>query len=114
MAPILVILGLLAVVAAVAVVAWLVRAPATEPPRITWRPAYGQRGTVDWYSEMKGYGFIRPDPGMAFATPVGVFVHRTGLKPPLERLEAGQRVRYDVPEGWGRWGPVAANVEVVR
>jgi cold shock CspA family protein len=114
MLPVLFILGFLAVIAAGAVVTWLGRAPAPEPPPITWRPAYDQRGTVDWYSEMKGYGFIRPDAGMAFGGPVGVFVHHTGLKPPLERLEAGQRVRYDVPEGWGRWGPVAANVEVVR
>lgn len=45
-------------------------------------------GTVKFFSDQKGYGFLVSDEGG------DVFVHRTDLVPPLTLLEQGQRVTY--------------------
>lgn len=49
-------------------------------------------GTVKWYNEQKGYGFIQPDNGGK-----DVFVHATALeRAGLRGLAEGQKVSYDV------------------
>ena len=49
-------------------------------------------GTVKWYNETKGYGFIQPDSGGK-----DVFVHATALeRAGLRSLAEGQKVSYDV------------------
>ena len=49
-------------------------------------------GTVKWYHDQKGYGFIQPDSGGK-----DVFVHATALeRAGLRGLAEGQKVSYDV------------------
>ena len=49
-------------------------------------------GTVKWYNDQKGYGFIQPDSGGK-----DVFVHATALEQAgLRGLAEGQKVSYDV------------------
>jgi cold shock protein len=49
-------------------------------------------GTVKWYNETKGYGFIQPDNGGK-----DVFVHASALeRAGLRSLAEGQKVSYDV------------------
>ena len=49
-------------------------------------------GTVKWYNDQKGYGFIQPDSGGK-----DVFVHATALeRAGLRGLAEGQKVSYDV------------------
>ena len=49
-------------------------------------------GTVKWYNETKGYGFIQPDQGGK-----DVFVHATALeRAGLRGLREGQKVSYDL------------------
>jgi CspA family cold shock protein len=63
-----------------------------------------QEGTVKWFSEEKGYGFISPDEGGA-----DVFVHYSGIAGEgFRSLEEGEKVTYEVREG--RKGLQAANV----
>jgi cold shock protein len=63
-----------------------------------------QQGTVKWFSQEKGYGFIRPDDGSE-----DVFVHHTGIAGEgFKTLEEGDKVTYEVTEG--RKGLQAANV----
>ena len=49
-------------------------------------------GTVKWYNETKGYGFIQPDSGGK-----DVFVHASALeRAGMRSLAEGQKVSYDV------------------
>lgn len=49
-------------------------------------------GTVKWYNDQKGYGFIQPDSGGK-----DVFVHATALeRAGMRGLAEGQKVSYDV------------------
>ena len=61
-------------------------------------------GTVKWFNETKGYGFISNDDGGA-----DVFVHFSAIQAEgYKTLEEGQSVEFDVVEG--AKGPQAANV----
>jgi CspA family cold shock protein len=60
------------------------------------------RGSVKWFSEAKGYGFIREDSGEEF------FVHHSAIQQDGYRtLSEGQVVEFDSLEGQNRQ---AANV----
>lgn len=63
-------------------------------------------GTVKWFNEGKGYGFITPDEGP------DVFVHFSAIVAEgFKTLAEGQRVEFDVEEG--PKGPQAKNVRAV-
>ena len=61
-------------------------------------------GTVKFFNEGKGFGFITPDDGGK-----DVFVHINGLNG--NTIREGDKVSYDTEEG--RKGPNAVNVQVV-
>jgi cold shock protein len=51
-------------------------------------------GTVKFYNEQKGYGFIQPDSGGK-----DVFVHATALeRSGMRTLKEGQKVSFDTQE----------------
>jgi cold shock protein len=61
-------------------------------------------GTVKWFSDDKGFGFITPDDGDR-----DLFVHHTGINGEGYRsLKEGSKVSYDAEEG--DKGPKAVNV----
>ncbi len=63
-----------------------------------------QEGTVKWFSQDKGYGFIKPDDGGE-----DVFVHHTGIAGEgFKTLDEGDKVSYELTEG--RKGLQATNV----
>lgn len=65
------------------------------------------QGTVKWFSQEKGYGFISPDEGGE-----DLFVHHTGIEGTgFKNLEEGDRVSYEPTRG--RMGEQAANVRRV-
>ena len=60
-------------------------------------------GTVKWFNNQKGYGFISNSEGK------DIFVHYSGLvMDGFKSLEEGQAVEFDVTEG--AKGPQAVNV----
>jgi CspA family cold shock protein len=62
-------------------------------------------GTVKWFSEEKGYGFITPDEGDK-----DVFVHRTGVAAETGgTLSDGARVSFETQDG--EKGPKAVDVK---
>lgn len=61
-------------------------------------------GTVKWFDERKGYGFITSEDGKDF------FVHYSAIQEEgFKTLNEGQRVRFDVTEG--PRGEQATNVQ---
>ena len=63
-------------------------------------------GTVKWFKDDKGYGFITGEDG------VDVFVHFSAIQAEgFKSLAEGQKVTYDVQQG--PKGLQAANVQVV-
>ena len=62
------------------------------------------QGTVKWFSDEKGYGFISPDDGGE-----DLFVHYTGIEGGgFKTLEEGSRVSYEASQG--KKGMQAVNV----
>ncbi len=69
-------------------------------PRVT--------GTVKWFNDAKGFGFITPENGSK-----DCFVHHTAIKADgFRSLSEGERVEFDIVEG--AKGPAAENVTKVK
>jgi CspA family cold shock protein len=63
-------------------------------------------GTVKWFSDQKGYGFIEQEDGQ------DLFVHHTGINASgFKTLNEGQRVRFEIETN--EKGPKAKDVEVL-
>jgi CspA family cold shock protein len=63
-------------------------------------------GTVKWFNDGKGFGFIEQEDGP------DVFVHHSAINTTgFKSLKEGDKVTFDIEQG--QKGPAAANVTVV-
>ena len=61
-------------------------------------------GTVKWFSDQKGYGFVTPDDGSK-----DVFIHYSAIQGDgFKSLKEGDKVEFEVTQG--PKGPQASNV----
>ncbi len=62
-------------------------------------------GTVKWFNESKGFGFITPDDGSK-----DLFAHFSEIKGSgFKTLAEGQKVTFEVKDG--QKGPAACNIQ---
>jgi len=66
-----------------------------------------ETGTVKWFNEGKGFGFITPETGGK-----DLFAHFKEIRAEgFKSLTEGQRVTYEVTQG--QKGPQASNIRVI-
>lgn len=66
-----------------------------------------QKGTVKWFNETKGFGFIAPESGAK-----DVFVHQSAIMSAgFRTLNEGDVVEFSITQG--QKGPAAAEVQKV-
>jgi CspA family cold shock protein len=64
-------------------------------------------GTVKWFNDSKGFGFITPDGGGK-----DLFAHHSSIQMTgFKTLKEGQKVSFDVTQG--QKGPAAANIKPI-
>jgi CspA family cold shock protein len=64
-------------------------------------------GTVKWFNDSKGFGFITPDDGSK-----DLFAHHSSIQMSgYKSLQEGQKVSFDVTQG--QKGPAAANIKAI-
>ena len=87
--------------------AWTDSVSEATPKHFLLAQAVNQTGTVKWFNESKGFGFITPDDKSP-----DVFVHFRSIQGDgFRELTPGQKVIYDVIPG--AKGPQAANVRAI-
>jgi cold shock protein len=65
------------------------------------------QGTVKWFNDEKGFGFISPDDGSK-----DLFVHQSAIQSEgFRSLEEGAKVQYEAEDS--DKGPRASNVQVI-
>lgn len=67
-----------------------------------------ETGTVKFFNETKGFGFIQPDDNSGGKD---LFVHASGLAPGVE-LREGDKVTFNIGEG--KKGPMAVDVDLAE
>jgi CspA family cold shock protein len=63
-----------------------------------------KKGKIKWYNAAKGFGFIGTE------EQEDIFIHRTGLLNPHERLDPDQEVVFEVKQG--EKGLMAVNLKL--
>lgn len=65
------------------------------------------KGTVKWFNDQKGYGFITPEDGSK-----DLFVHHSGIQADgFRTLAENQKVEFDMVQS--DKGPKATNVRII-